>query len=290
MNVDEYLKYWDKVIQQWSNAESAEFPKSEKYWEKIKYGKRGNKTVAERIGLQKELIPQPYWGNPKRCSAVVINYNPGGSEKTGKDLLENDHSSFKFAKLRDPNTLAGAVACDRNTMLIIPDFNKDADGFWKKEHKAAWNWMKQRTEWIDRLFSNSGNKPCFLEICAWHSHNWQNVKLPNEIIEILKRDFAPVLEEAILNSDSKIGLAIGASFKGDDSILVSFGYKDVTKEICGKDAESKEGVARWYKVFCNENGTTIIVTWSRGSNRQPSEDFADCEQKLLSKINNIKNL
>lgn len=106
-----YLEYWDEAIRQWADSPVPAFMESEKYWLEPTVAKRAKRSVAEAIGLQPELLPNPYWGNPERCSAVILNYNPGGSSLSG-DELRKDHCHHCHVNEDNPRSMASAIARD----------------------------------------------------------------------------------------------------------------------------------------------------------------------------------
>lgn len=71
-----FIEYWDEVIRQWANGDGSleSVPETERLW----FDKTNTNLIPE-------YMPEPYWGNPDKCSAVVLNYNPGGSETANKD-------------------------------------------------------------------------------------------------------------------------------------------------------------------------------------------------------------
>ena len=72
----EFIEYWDEVIRQWAKGDGSvkSVPESERVW-----------FENTKTNLISEYMPEPYGGNPDKCSAVVINYNPGGSDTVSND-------------------------------------------------------------------------------------------------------------------------------------------------------------------------------------------------------------
>lgn len=119
-----YIEYRDEAIRQWTESPVPAFTESEKYWIEPSVAKHAKRPVAESIGLQPELLPNPYWGNPERCSAVILNYNPGGSDLQG-DALRVDHCHHCHVNENNPELMVAAIARDYSAdALYVPDFSK----------------------------------------------------------------------------------------------------------------------------------------------------------------------
>ena len=284
---NKYIQYWDEAIRQWADSPVPAFMESEKHWLEPSVARRGNSCVAEAIGLQPELLPNPYWGNPERCSAVILNYNPGGSDLQG-EALKDDHCHHCHVNDDNPGLMASAIARDYSAAALhVPDFSKPRADYWTRSEGTAFrHWMKQRSEWVKRMLPESTLPPFFLEICGWHSKRWNCHRLPPKVMDELCRRVGPVLEESILNSEARVGFAIGASFGKKGNILNLFGYEDITQQLTGGETiQPLPEVSRWYKVFVKpDSGAPIIVTWSAGSNRQPSAIFADAERAIIAML------
>lgn len=281
-----YIEYWDEAIRKWADSPAPDFVESERYWLEPTVAKRVKRPVAEAIGLQPELLPNPYWGNPEKCSAVIINYNPGGSSLSG-EALRVDHCHHCHVNDGNPGLMASAIARDYSTAALkVPDFSQAKYDYWtRREGTAFWNWMRQRNEWVKRMLPDTTLPPFFLEICGWHSKRWNCHLLPPKVMEEIRLRVAPVLVESILNSEAGVGFAIGATFARQGNILNFFGYDDITTQLTGNDTiKPIPEMQRWYKVFIlPDTGAPIIVTWSEGSNRQPAAHFAVFERELVAK-------
>lgn len=72
-----YIEYWDEAIRQWANSPVPAFMKSEKYWLEPTVAKRVKRSVAEAIGLQPELLPNPSLpvneDNPRSMASAIAH-------------------------------------------------------------------------------------------------------------------------------------------------------------------------------------------------------------------------
>ena len=79
---EEYYKFWDDFVVEWFNQRKQGFKTPQDEDSQAFY-----KAVD---GLDFDELPNPYFGDPKNgVDAVIINLNPGGSEKD-KDKKSTD--------------------------------------------------------------------------------------------------------------------------------------------------------------------------------------------------------
>ena len=164
-----------------------------------------------KLGLLDELMPNPYVGNPFKCSAVILNYNPGAT----KARLNNLHADPQHNDQQcNPNTICGHMAHDYwRTMQSGEYFDFGNECY--PEHKVGQDdgpkWWAKRKTWIDDgLIPNSGLNPFGLEICGWHSNNWKGISYTKYLLQSLKNRLAGVIEESIKNS--ALGITISYYF------------------------------------------------------------------------------
>lgn len=287
--MEDFLKYWDGVLNKW--VKTGTMPESESYWE------------DQNIGLLPELMPCPYLGNPEKCSAVIINYNPGAGdydltteERRAKYLNDASH----HCHLDEPYTLSGYMARKFKDVMLSGayfDFdNPDLPTNFKVNRQDAGNkwWRKRKENWIDKLVPDSGKNPFALELCGWASTKWQSVKYTKELLAELRKRLAPIIDEAIANSDLGVGICVGAQW--GDKVLPALGYKDVTAEVMGLDHYKRgwqptEEKYRCFRIMRNDNGTYILNTWlSRGFDmmKVPAESTLPIQKEIIDKIKQNK--
>lgn len=93
---EEYYKFWDDFVGRWFNQRKQGFKTPQ---DKDKDSKAFCHAVK---GLVLDELPNPYFGDPKNgVDAVIINLNPGGSEKD-KDKKSTDATQF-YNNLNDPD-------------------------------------------------------------------------------------------------------------------------------------------------------------------------------------------
>ena len=279
----EFIEYWDDVIRQWAKGDGSveSVPISERCW------------FFEGSNLHSAIMPGPYSGDPRKCSAVVLNYNPGGPkvEPGDKDLLEklkDDGSIITHVKTGNRERLSGLIY-ESFSSFTLPYPWHDDDMVERLNEKPAARWINRLDKWSRNLIDNDESYPPFLmDICAWHSYRWQIGEFSPEQKEYISTRVLPYLKKAIKNSQLGIGLSVGKIL--GDKAFAQLGFRDITATLDMKGSVTKygwqpiEGINRWYRVYRDEDGTTIINTWSKGSNRQPSVRFVPYERELISKL------
>ena len=145
-NITDFYKRCDALVRDWQYKKT---PNNDPFLTKEK---------SSNVLLQKNywnLMPEPFWGNPENCYAVIINLNPGYSkydkEYIGRDVitkkLRNGYSDFAIT----------------NPYFIDASF-----------HPAATAWWSNRLNWMHKAFGcfNDPRYPFMLELCPWHSKKW----------------------------------------------------------------------------------------------------------------------
>ena len=289
MDIAEFINYWDGVIAQWLEDKTIEKDQAPFF--------DGNK-----LALQRDYMPEPYWGNPCECSMVVVNYNPAGGD---------DHNPFTYWPCQDnPCTLVNFVKkySYSELALTFPLLSDNLESVKVKglEHDMRFllsypgrKWWMRQNLWIERLTNFSqkptSKNPFVIELCGWHSEGWkgtvellQEPSLKNSIVAHVINP----MYDAIMQSDTRLGICIGKQF---GEILSSVaGFEDITKEI-GQSKfphlvyDSEKGLRpikekeRYYGIY-RKGDTHIINTWSVGSNHHPSEEFSVFERLLIQLI------
>lgn len=279
MSAAEYIQYWDKTIREW--AANGEKPATEQCW----FTKNGN-------NLHLKLLPTPYWGDPRNCSAVLLNYNPGGPKivpTAHYNKFDPNHRAQHIDRKNDPDSLTG-VMCESYSgrACAFPWINPEPP-YDSEALAPSRRWLQLRAEWIERLTGNADKRPFLMEVCAWHSYNWKLSRFTPEQTEYINRCVLPTFREAVGNSDLKIGLVVGKML-GDKIFTRDFGFCNITASLGLVDGDRWQPLkdkCRWYRVFC-DGKILVINTWSSGSNSCPAEHFGEAEQQLIKTINNLK--
>lgn len=276
--MDKYLDYWDKVISQWADGDGV-VPESEECW------------FVNGSNLHRELMPEPYWGNPHCCSAVLLNYNPGGPKGTPP---ADDNCHINNVRNADTMKMSGAMHSSYSRIALdFPWLDETDRGDFTStpSHLPTKRWMTQRNRWISRLIE-SEKRPFFLDLCGWHSKNWSLRNYTPEIKAYIEEYVIPVVKQAIRNSDLGIGLCVGKQL--GDEVLVKLGFTEVTDKYEFGNYEpdygykAKPEVNRWYRIYRSSDGLYIINTWALGSNRQPAKRFDKEEAEIIKRIKEIK--
>ena len=105
-------------------------------------------------------VPEPYYGDPKNCSAVILNINPGAGGPSHVNLFPNGEATYSKHAREFPYLNSS-----------ISSFNPAGDKWWEK-----------RKEWLDRLVKSyihthpeianvdkAKDFPFAIEFCPWHS-------------------------------------------------------------------------------------------------------------------------
>ena len=81
----DFIEYWDEVVRQWliNDADCSFTGVAEDQCQIIQaingtIGKNANYT------LNTKHMPEPYWGDPLKCSIVLLDYNPAGGPESNR--------------------------------------------------------------------------------------------------------------------------------------------------------------------------------------------------------------
>ena len=283
-----YTDHWDDVLRRW--AEDGDVPAPERCW----FEGAGSTLIPC-------LMPEPYWGDPAACSAVLLNYNPGDKHRKEADFRDEPTS---FCRITGQGGKALAEA-------LRQGYSAEAKTFpWLDAEQArraaiplperACRWLRRRAGWTGRLAGDEGGarRPFFMELCAWHSHRWTISRFSDAQKAYITQLVLPTLRAAVRCSTLGVGLAVGKRIGG--FLQQECGFRNITGELRLADAggrldcDREDGglcwqpiptTKRWYRVYrCDGDGTVVVVTWSPGSNNQPSRAFAPQERELLARI------
>lgn len=253
-----FIDYWDDVIRLWLN-------KSIECQQQLFLNEK-------KLNLSEMDMPEPYWGNPHKCSIVIANYNPGGGADRSR------HTYREYANC--PDSFINQVKQNGYSQVALdfpiindPD-NKERTFCWWKEYGGR-KWWLNKMKWLDEIeqaiphYKESTHKPFAIEFCGWHSTNWpQNAccsLYDNSAIKpVIDKYFIKPLADAVHNSDTHLGLCVGSQFfhlfdkmcKTDPCV----------KHICKYPLSTKAPHnIHLFKI----HGENIIVIWGKGFNRYP---------------------
>ena len=273
----EFIEYWDEIIREWSKGDgfTKSIPQTERIW--------FDKTNADLIP---GYMPEPYGGNPDKCSAVVLNYNPGGSDTVKKDAY------CHISQVAVEGSMPEAMGKRYSEIALDFPWLKPADqrpAFMNDERlKPTIDWLRNRTEWVDSLLGKTSDPgqdlmPFFIDICGWHSKNWKGVRFKSNsrydaspLVDYLKKHILPVLMYSIPKSELGVGLCVGKQFA--DVILPVIGFKAIMEPV--QPIAEKH---RYFQAF-EQDGVRILCTWSWASNKRPSDEYLQYEKELISKL------
>ncbi len=264
-NMNYYLNYWDNVIRRWFEGDI-----------------ESNQELLLNdisLNLNVEHMPEPYWGDPEKCSIVIANYNPGGgtnrSRHTYKACACCPESFINQVKKYGYQAIA-------KSFPIIDDpqsnYNPLKENYcWWKEYEGR-RWWIRRVQWLNDIIINGlsdsidsiSNKPFAFEFCVWHSVNWQNkacLHIYNKInmVAFVENYFVKVLVDTVHNSDTHLGICIGSQFF---HLFNKIGEKDKGIKLIDTEVYGKESPYQIH--FYNIHGEIVLVIWGKGRNRYPS--------------------
>ena len=271
MNIDTFIEIWDKRLNDWM----------------IKPGDTLNKCLGEDSRyFQSQYMPEPYLGNPKHSSFVIVNLNPGqGRCHSWYELKDKIGTLINAVKRKNYSKIA----------LKFPYLHDEKDlGLIKWEENEARKWWKRKENWIRYIYSNFATKTDFLdfspfaiELNGWHSEKWPKSltsKIKNNNKET--NEIADIIYEAIDNSQFKFAYCVGKPI--GDILKCKF-----QKEIPLNFEKERDGyrpilnIKRYYRVYHDRQGHCLINTWAQGSNSYPSKKFWPIEKDIIQQIKKL---
>ena len=126
--------------------------------------------------LTPDYLPEPYYGDPDNCSAVVLNINPGSSSSNEATKLWNNRSFANTLMYEFSNTFSSKYS----------DFQKVYSPFAAPNWVPGVQWWKDnRNDYIKRVvqlyhthkgtLGKTGTTPFAMELCPLHSNNVQGI-------------------------------------------------------------------------------------------------------------------
>ena len=264
-NMDWFLNYWDDVIRRWFDEEVE--------------SKQQLFLNEQWLNLNSRHMPEPYWGDPENCSIVIANYNPGGGADRDRHTYRDCaycHDSFinEVKKNGYQNIAKYFPIIDKPTN----SYNPLKEGIcWMKEYGGR-KWWLSKNAWLnDNIIGALPNdkkpnhdKPFAIEFCGWHSVSWP----PNACITLYKKNgFSPYvhqyfikpLVEAVHNSDTRLGVCVGAQFFHLFEEMAKCGTSCIQRIDTTNPLNKNKLNIHLFRI----NGENILVLWGQRRNRYP---------------------
>lgn len=277
--LSDFIDYWDHVVANWFEGHAYG---DEPLWFK------------EAKTLNFLHMPEPYWGNPKHCSIVIANYNPGGgADRSRHTYLPCAGCSDSFINEVKKSSYSEVAL----SFPIIKDPKNLLKGFyWWKEYGGR-KWWLDKLDWIKDAYNlltgikvdDESFKPFVMEFCAWHCPKWSDNKSIVDLYYANKRTgattplaktideyFIEPLTAAIKASTCKYGICVGSQFH----YLFKQMEKDEKNVRLVKSKDIGNGTCCYYII----NNANVIVIWGNGYNRYPNLQGVDFKELLNKKV------
>jgi len=239
-----FINYWDEVVRQWleNNADYSKFEKEVEEQSLIIEAINNKFRDQPEYRLNTIHMPEPYWGDPRDCSIVLLDYNPAGGPRVNRHTTISCKScagcdslskidkevipSMTFIKYVEEKRIKGKKGYS-SIALTGPVFEakKGLEWFWDADNGyEGYDWWQQKCGWLDHLVEViSGKKdekklPFAMELCGWHSQKWNNDMswIDNGQCRTIinNRSILPLFA-ALRISTCKMAVCIGAEFRRD---------------------------------------------------------------------------
>lgn len=270
--MEAFIEYWDEVIQDWfcGNIDA----------EQQHYGKLVNPN----------FLPEPYIGNPKQCSFVIVNYNAGGGDyrdpmiyKDCADCPKNSESLISYVKKRSYSEVMTPFP------YLLTEENLTKRGLTGVEKYSGYKWWQAKKNWINHVAKaanvqsiDDGLMPFAIELCAWHSKSWSNTEIliKDPLKAIVKERIIDIIIEATKQSKAHFAYFIG---KNHIPVLEKFDFQHIGGD--DKDDTCKKEENRFFAIYHHKvSKTKAIVTWTIGSNSHPGRKFFNRESDTIIKM------
>ncbi|MBD1397678.1 hypothetical protein H9Q13_10925 [Pontibacter sp. JH31] len=273
LKINELKAYWNYYVQNWAKDPEGQFNSEENLFKDLRH-----------IDFDPLALPEPYFGDPDRNSAVILNYNPG---PVMAELQHYPSGSFMLRGKAHEDYHAFA-----KPFPYLADYRNNPGGAW---------WLR-RKEWVDGLSSHvthiakpgqPGLLPFALEICPWHSKSFK--LRPNDIEPLREYMTNYVLgpaEEIAKNSLLPFIISVGKDCQDLFQVLgftlelsvspLNFSQFGIQHPMAGN-----KPVMRHYSIWRSHQGGIYLNTYSQGSNSNPSAAFTEVERFIVDKINSL---
>ena len=279
-NWKDFFEQSDRFIQEWRKSPE-ECARKSVYLQ----ASGGEKSFLYE---DKNFMPEPFLGNPERCSAVMLNLNPAAP--MGKFCKDNDYANE-----------------------IISDGYSERAKEWKifEENDGGFIWWAKRENWLNRILGNKDTtlKPFSIDICPWHSKSWGKLDYQNKkLIDTINENVLTPAFNAVKNSRIPFAIAIGKDFYDvltieDENNEPYLGFtqkerldkgipnedaKDLTMPKWPQSSTTKKPTNKAFAIFENDNKDRILCIWcpDGGSNQPPQSGFDELVQNFVKKYKN----
>ena len=288
-DISNFFAQSESIIQQWQKIDLSD-PSS---YNKAPFLEMQQPGMGLSQDKYLKLMPEPFWGDPDNCMAVMINLNPGCGD-------DDKFYIGKYAIQAKKVLSSGYVAFAKQN----PYFTNAAF------HPAATVWWGKRLTWLHKVLNRQGDYrlPFMTELCPWHSSKWAEAKInfakykPNYINEVFK-----AAAYASMHSKTPI-ISIGkaekvyASFMGQPQnswrpdnnnfqILSNYRENKQTKLVWPQGKKKKEDnnseefnknvYFDYYKKDIDGVCVKLLNVWMKGSNNTPSDEFLPIERAII---------
>ena len=303
---DSFIDYWDNVVDAWfqcadSNGNIAinklsDPVQTNAIQEQLVFTK-AVKQPRKDTKLNLDHLPEPYWGNPKDCSIVILDFNPAGGSKpsqwTSIDLYRN-------LKIKDSLTY---YAYNHNYSGLALSFPLLKNNTWISGYNGA-NWWRKKEVWLNNLVHHKGisnpKLPFGMELCGWHSEKWGGIDISDpSICKIIEDRVIFPLFYAIDNSQVNFAVCLGAAF--DEKLFSNYVinvsdkvYKKIQSKLSvnyKRDMSFNDKLVftspshRTYKIFqIKDTNNYLINTYYRGGNRTPGKVWNKFEELIVEEL------
>ena len=283
-----FINYWDEVVRQWleNNADYSKFEKEVEEQSLIIEAINNKFRDQPEYRLNTIHMPEPYWGDPRDCSIVLLDYNPAGGPRVNRHTTISCKScagcdslskidkevipSMTFIKYVEEKRIKGKKGYS-SIALTGPVFEakKGLEWFWDADNGyEGYDWWQQRCGWLDHLVEViSGKKdekklPFAMELCGWHSQKWNNDMswIDNGQCRTIinNRSILPLFA-ALRISTCKMAVCIGAEFRRD-WLKQFFNDKieDVTETLFRDNLKKNSDLEKSYDIV-DKDGKVIFA-------------------------------
>ena len=283
-----FINYWDEVVRQWleNNADYSKFEKEVEEQSLIIEAINNKFRDQPEYRLNTIHMPEPYWGDPRDCSIVLLDYNPAGGPRVNRHTTISCKScagcdslskidkevipSMTFIKYVEEKRIKGKKGYS-SIALTGPVFEakKGLEWFWDADNGyEGYDWWQQKCGWLNHLVEViSGKKdekklPFAMELCGWHSQKWNNDMswIDNGQCRTIinNRSILPLFA-ALRISTCKMAVCIGAEFRRD-WLKQFFNDKieDVTETLFRDNLKKNSDLEKSYDIV-DKDGKVIFA-------------------------------
>lgn len=296
-NIASFYSQSKTIIQQWKKIILSD-PDS---YSSVPFLDTQNKGKGLLIDKYIDLMPEPFWGDPENCMAVMINLNPGYGE--------DDKWYIGRKAIHERGVLSGRYLAFAKKN---PYFTNTAF------HPAATVWWGKRLSWLHKVLNRQGDYrlPFMTELCPWHSSKWAEAKIKidvandnpdyNYIQEVFKaaayassHSGTPIISIGKANEVYELLMgSLQQTWRPEDNNLevlsdyienkqIPLAWPQGKKKKNGKDEKeefNKNVYFDYYKKEIDGECVKLLNIWMKGSNHTPSDEFLPIERAIIKYI------